>query len=84
MKVEKHSLITRLQIEIRDDKNRIYRSFNWGPYLDLFILDGRSYRSPNSMVDTPENNKTMLGSEQLEWLEQNLAEFICNLESHKQ
>ena len=47
----------------QDDKNRIYRSFNWGPYLDLFILDGRSYRSPNSMVDTPENNKTMLGSE---------------------
>ena len=68
----------------QDDKNRIYRSFNWGPYLDLFILDGRSYRSPNSMVDTPENNKTMLGSEQLQWLEQNLAEFICSLESHKQ
>jgi alkaline phosphatase D len=57
----------------QDDKNRIYRSFNWGPYLDLFILDGRSYRSPNSMVDTPENNKTLLGSKQLQWLEQNLA-----------
>ena len=55
-----------------DEKNRIYRSFNWGPYLDLFILDGRSYRSPNSMSDTPENNKTMLGSEQLEWLERGL------------
>ena len=56
-----------------NDTNRIYRSFNWGPNLDLFILDGRSYRSPNSIADTPENNKTMLGSEQLEWLEQNLA-----------
>lgn len=55
-----------------EEKNRIYRSFNWGPYLDLFILDGRSYRSPNSMADTPENNKTMLGSKQLEWLEQGL------------
>jgi alkaline phosphatase D len=55
-----------------DDTNRIYRSFNWGPYLDLFILDGRSYRSPNNIADTPENNKTMLGSEQLEWLEQGL------------
>jgi alkaline phosphatase D len=55
-----------------DDINRIYRSFNWGPYLDLFILDGRSYRSPNSIADTPENNKTLLGSEQLEWLEQGL------------
>jgi alkaline phosphatase D len=56
----------------QDDKNRIYRSFNWGPYLELFILDGRSYRSPNSMTDLPENNKTMLGSEQLQWLEKGL------------
>ena len=56
----------------QDDKNRIYRAFNWGPYLDLFILDGRSYRSPNSIADTPENNKTMLGSQQLDWLEQGL------------
>ena len=55
-----------------DQNNRIYRSFNWGPNLDLFILDGRSYRSPNSMADTPENNKTMLGTEQLQWLEQGL------------
>ncbi|HEY9387996.1 MAG TPA: alkaline phosphatase D family protein [Nitrososphaeraceae archaeon] len=55
-----------------NDKNRIYRSFNGGPYLDLFILDGRSYRSPNSMADTPENNKTLLGNKQLQWLEQGL------------
>jgi alkaline phosphatase D len=55
-----------------DESNRVYRSFNWGPDLDLFILDGRSYRSPNSMADTPENNKTMLGTVQLEWLEQGL------------
>jgi alkaline phosphatase D len=55
-----------------DEKNRIYRSFNWGPYLELFILDGRSYRSPNSMADLLENNKTMLGSEQLQWLEKGL------------
>jgi len=55
-----------------NDKNRIYRSFNWGPNLDLFILDGRSYRSPNSMADTPENNKTLLGNKQPQWLEQSL------------
>jgi alkaline phosphatase D len=54
------------------DPNRIYRSFNWGPDLDLLILDARSYRSPNSMADNPENNKTMLGSEQLQWLKQKL------------
>jgi alkaline phosphatase D len=55
-----------------DDKDRIYRSFNWGPDLDLFILDARSYRSPNNLADLPNNNKTMLGSEQLHWLEQSL------------
>jgi alkaline phosphatase D len=55
-----------------DDPNRIYRSFSWGPDLDLLILDARSYRSPNSMVDAIENNKTMLGRDQLQWLERNL------------
>ena len=56
-----------------DDTNRIYRSFSWGPNLDLLILDARSYRSPNNLVDTAENNKTMLGDEQLKWLEQSLS-----------
>ena len=55
-----------------DDPNRIYRSFNWGPYSDLLILDARSYRSPNSMTDIIENNKTLLGREQLQWLKQEL------------
>ena len=54
------------------DPDRIYRSFNWGPDLDLLILDARSYRNPNSMADNPENNKTMLGTEQLQWLKQKL------------
>ena len=56
-----------------DDINRIYRSFSWGPNLDLIILDARSYRSPNNLADTVENNKTMLGNEQLKWLEQSLS-----------
>ena len=56
-----------------DDINRIYRSFSWGPNLDLIILDARSYRSPNNLADTVENNKTMLGIEQLKWLEQSLS-----------
>ena len=48
-------------------------SFSWGPNLNLLILDARSYRSPNNLVDTAENNKTMLGDEQLKWLEQSLS-----------
>jgi len=51
---------------------RIYRSFNWGKDLDLFIIDARSYRSQNHIADTPDSNKTMLGDEQLQWLKQEL------------
>jgi alkaline phosphatase D len=54
------------------EPNRIYRSFNWGRDLDLFIIDARSYRSRNDLADTPENAKTLLGREQLEWLKQGL------------
>ena len=58
----------------QDDPNQIYRSFNWGQYLDLFIVDARSYRSRNHLEDTPENDKTLLGPEQLDWLKQSLTE----------
>ena len=51
----------------------IYRSFNWGKDLDLFLIDARSYRSQNHLADTPDSNKTMLGDKQLEWLKQELS-----------
>ena len=54
------------------DPNRIYRSFSWGNDLDLLILDARSERSRNDVTDTLENNKTMLGAEQLIWLKDKL------------
>jgi alkaline phosphatase D len=38
--------------------------------LDLFLIDGRSYRSQNDLADTPDSNKTMLGDTQLEWLKE--------------
>ena len=56
----------------KDDPNRIYRSFHWGKDVDLFILDEHSYRSRNDLSDTPQNNKTLLGKDQLHWLEQSL------------
>jgi alkaline phosphatase D len=56
-----------------DREKRIYRSFNWGKDLDLFIIDARSYRSQNHLADTPDSNKTMLGEEQLQWLKQELS-----------
>lgn len=56
-----------------DRDKHIYRSFNWGKDLDLFLIDARSYRSQNHLADTPDSNKTMLGDNQLEWLKQGLS-----------
>jgi phosphodiesterase/alkaline phosphatase D-like protein len=56
-----------------DEPDRIYRSYRWGRDVELFIIDARSYRSDNRQADTPENAKTMLGREQLEWLEAGLT-----------
>jgi alkaline phosphatase D len=56
----------------KNEPNRIYRSFHWGKDLDLFLLDMHSYRSRDDLPDTPQNNKTLIGKEQLQWLEQSL------------
>jgi alkaline phosphatase D len=56
-----------------DHDKHIYRSFNWGKHLDLFLIDGRSYRSHNHLADTSDSNKTMLGDEQLQWLKRELS-----------
>ncbi len=51
-------------------QHKIYRSFNWGKDLDLFILDAHSFRSRH---DSPNSaNKTLLGKDQLKWLEEGL------------
>lgn len=50
----------------RDDPGRLYRKFRWGALLELFILDTRQYRSPDTALDGP--GKTMLGAAQRRWL----------------
>ena len=57
-----------------DEPRRIYRSFRWGKDVEVFLLDARSYRSANDLPDTPKSGKTMLGAEQLAWLEKGLIE----------
>ncbi|HSN05570.1 MAG TPA: alkaline phosphatase D family protein, partial [Nitrospira sp.] len=49
-----------------DDPQRLYRTLRYGADLELFILDGRQYRSRNTDPDGPD--KTMLGQRQLQWL----------------
>lgn len=50
----------------REEPGRLYRQFRWGALLEVFILDTRQYRSPNTAVDGP--GKTMLGATQRRWL----------------
>jgi alkaline phosphatase D len=49
-----------------EEPGRLYRKFRWGSLLELFILDTRQYRRPNSEPDGP--SKTMLGAAQRRWL----------------
>lgn len=53
---------------------RVYRKFSRGPLLDLFVLDLRSYRGPNSSNRQSQLNaqSTILGPEQLAWLKNSL------------
>ncbi len=55
------------------EPDRIYRSYRWGLDVELFVIDARSYRSDNRAADTPENAKTLLGREQVEWLREGLT-----------
>lgn len=56
---------------------KTYRTFRWGKGLQIWLTEGRDFRSPNNMPDGPE--KTIWGREQLEWLKSSLlasdAEF---------
>jgi len=49
-----------------EEPGRLYRSARWGRLLDVFVLDTRQYRSPNTQPDGP--GKTMLGATQRRWL----------------
>ena len=49
-----------------------YANIRWGRDLEIWILEGRDYRSPNTMPDGPD--KTILGKEQKAWLFKTLKE----------
>jgi len=43
-----------------------YRTVRWGKDVQIWMLEGRDFRSPNNMPDGPE--KTILGADQKKWL----------------
>lgn len=49
-----------------------YRTVRWGKDLQVWLLEGREFRSPNPAPDGPE--KTILGQEQLDWLTKTTAD----------
>lgn len=50
----------------------LYRTFRWGKGLQVWVVEGRRYRSPNNAEDGPE--KSIWGREQREWLKRTLLE----------
>jgi alkaline phosphatase D len=56
------------------DPERLYSSFRYGPSLEIFRLDMRSHKGPNSRNDASEMGPAtaLLGTEQLRWLKQAL------------
>jgi alkaline phosphatase D len=58
-----------------EDPDRIYRSFHYGPDLDVFLIDLRSYRGDNTPNQQAEEdpNTTILGRAQWDWLAESLS-----------
>jgi alkaline phosphatase D len=57
-----------------NEPGRLYRTLNYGPHLDVFMLDERSYRGPNgpNLQNDYGPEGYFLGPEQLAWLKRGL------------
>ena len=57
-----------------DGLNRIYRTIPYGPLLEVFFIDLRTYRGPNSPNRQTEMNEAsaFMGKQQLQWLKTRL------------
>ncbi|MBU2493133.1 MAG: alkaline phosphatase D family protein [Bacteroidetes bacterium] len=51
---------------------KTYRTFRWGKDLQIWMVEGRDFRVPNTMQDGPE--KTIWGKEQKEWFKKTVSE----------
>jgi alkaline phosphatase D len=58
----------------RRDPQQIYRSFDYGALLEVFMIDERSYRGDNTRnrQTTPDADTPFLGSRQIQWLQRGL------------
>lgn len=51
---------------------RPYRTYRWGKDLQIWMVEGRDFRSPNTMPDGPD--KTIWGREQKEWFKRTVEQ----------
>ncbi|MGI8576148.1 MAG: alkaline phosphatase D family protein [Egibacteraceae bacterium] len=60
--------------EIAAEYGRIYRKVSYGPLLDVFFLDMRTYRGPNTENTQDQRSRltAILGRHQLRWLQHSL------------
>ena len=54
----------------RDSASPTYRTHRINKHLQIWLVEGRDYRSPNRMPDGPD--KTLWGAEQIAWLKRTL------------
>ncbi|MDP6445325.1 MAG: alkaline phosphatase D family protein [Pirellulaceae bacterium] len=57
-------------VDPTDPQAKTYRTYRVNRDLQIWLVEGRDYRSPNKMPDGPE--KTLWGAEQLGWLKRTL------------
>ncbi len=60
---------------VPEELGRVYRRIAYGPHLDVFFIDLRSYRGPNSenVQEEASDATTILGAQQIAWLKRGLA-----------
>jgi alkaline phosphatase D len=63
---------TRIFLEEVPMSEKTYRTVRWGKDLQIWLVEGRDYRSPNPMPDGPE--KTIWGKEQMDWFKKTVAQ----------
>jgi alkaline phosphatase D len=58
------------------EPGRVYRKLGYGPHLDIFMLDERSYRGPNgpNLQTVYGPDSYFLGPDQLSWLKRGLSD----------
>jgi len=61
--------------ESLNEPGRVYRTINYGPLLDVFMLDERSYRGPNgpNLQEIYGPDAYFLGPDQMAWLKRALS-----------